>query len=115
MIDPNHLCPGCMQPWPDPGKPCPHCGYSRQQPVTPARALPPFTILAGRYLLGAALGAGGFGVTYLAMDLVQEQPVAVKEFSPRRWHSAPANRSGRCPVRRAASSGRRLAQLPPGK
>ena len=82
MIDPNHLCPGCMQPWPDPGKPCPHCGFSRQQPVTPARALPPFTILAGRYLLGAALGAGGFGVTYLAMDLVQEQRVAVKEFFP---------------------------------
>lgn len=82
MIDPNRLCPGCMQPWPDPGKPCPHCGFSRQQPVTPARALPPFTILAGRYLLGAALGAGGFGVTYLAMDLVQEQRVAVKEFFP---------------------------------
>ena len=82
MIDTHHLCPGCMAPWPDPGTPCPHCGFCWQQPAAPARALPPFTILGGRYLLGTPLGAGGFGVTYLAMDLVQEQRVAVKEFFP---------------------------------
>lgn len=82
MIDVNHLCPGCMSPWPDPAAPCPHCGYSRQGAAAPGRALPPFTILAGRYLLGTPLGAGGFGVTYLAMDLAQEQRVAIKEFYP---------------------------------
>lgn len=109
MIDTHHLCPGCMAPWPDPGTPCPHCGFCWQQPAAPARALPPFTILGGRYLLGTPLGAGGFGVTYLAMDLVQEQRVAVKEFFPQTL----AQRDGRqirpLPERTAAPSATRCA------
>lgn len=82
MIDVNHLCPGCMGPWPDPQNPCPRCGFSWGKQPSLGRELPPFTILAGRYLLGAKLGAGGFGITYLAMDLVEEIPVAIKEFFP---------------------------------
>ncbi len=68
MIDIHHLCPGCMGNWPDPAVPCPRCGFSWEELPPPGRALPPFTILAGRYLLGTRLGAGGFGITYLAMD-----------------------------------------------
>lgn len=82
MIDIHHLCPGCMGNWPDPAVPCPRCGFSWEKLPPPGRALPPFTILAGRYLLGTRLGAGGFGITYLAMDLNEETPVAIKEFFP---------------------------------
>lgn len=82
MIDVNHLCPGCMSPWPDTTAPCPRCGFSWEEQPPLGRALPPFTILAGRYLLGTKLGAGGFGITYLAMDLNEEIPVAIKEFFP---------------------------------
>ena len=82
MIDANHLCPGCMHFWPDPSRPCEHCGFSWENRREEGRCLPVFTILAGKYLLGVKIGAGGFGITYLAMDLNEEIPVAVKEFFP---------------------------------
>ena len=82
MIDAAHLCPGCMGRWEDTKKPCPRCGFSWEKGTPEGRELPPFTILAGKYLLGTKIGAGGFGITYLAMDLEREKPVAVKEFFP---------------------------------
>lgn len=81
MIDINHLCPGCMQSNPTPDSPCPHCGYSKNtQPLK--NALPVFSILEGKYLIGRALGKGGFGITYLAMHLPTETIVAIKEYFP---------------------------------
>ena len=82
MIDVKHLCPGCMGRWEDTSNPCPRCGFSWEKMRKGGRELEPFTILAGRYLLGVQIGAGGFGITYIAMDLDKEQPVAVKEFFP---------------------------------
>ena len=35
-----------------------------------------------RYLTGRVLGVGGFGVTYMALDMTLEAPVAVKEYLP---------------------------------
>ena len=82
MIDVEHLCPGCMGRWEDTKKPCPRCGFSWETENHSPRELPPFTILAGRYLLGTRIGAGGFGIIYLGLDLAEEKPVAIKEFFP---------------------------------
>ena len=82
MIDVEHLCPGCMGRWEDTKKPCPRCGFSWETENHSPRELPPFTILAGRYLLGTRIGAGGFGITYLGLDLAEEKPMAIKEFFP---------------------------------
>ena len=49
---------------------------------TDTRLLPAFTIVGARYLLGCCLGAGGFGITYIAVDLEKERTAAVKEFFP---------------------------------
>ena len=43
-----------------------------------------------RYRIESIIGAGGFGVTYLAMEPVQESYVAIKEYFPKRF----ANRKG---------------------
>ena len=82
MLNIDHLCPGCLGSWEDPQKPCPHCGFSWEKANTNPRLIPLFTVIGGRYLLGSRIGAGGFGILYRAMDLVQEQQVAVKEFFP---------------------------------
>ena len=45
--------------------------------------LPPGTLLNGQYLVGRVLGTGGFGVTYLAVDVNLEARFATKEYLPR--------------------------------
>ena len=45
-------------------------------------ALPPGTYLE-EYRLDAVLGAGGFGITYLAYDAHLDKSIAIKEFLPR--------------------------------
>ena len=59
---------------------CPHCGSIEvKKPKEPIH-LAPGTILANRYVLGQAVGSGGFGIVYSAWDLKLETIVAVKEF-----------------------------------
>lgn len=62
---------------------CEHCGYdfARGEEQYPL-ALKPGSILNGRYIMGRALGQGGFGITYLALDDQTGQRMAVKEFFP---------------------------------
>lgn len=81
MVDIDKLCPGCMQHLKDSNTTCPHCGYPEKH-LTVKDSLPIFSILAGKYLLGAPLGKGGFGITYIAMHLPDEKIVAIKEFFP---------------------------------
>ena len=47
---------------------CERCGWSAGQ-NNESHQLPVGTILAGKYLVGRALGQGGFGITYLGWDL----------------------------------------------
>ena len=74
-------CLGCMEDFL--GYPCPKCGFDPQQIRGNEYALPPQTILAGKYLVGRVLGQGGFGITYLGWDIALERKVAIKEYYPK--------------------------------
>lgn len=76
-------CYNCFQSMPDGATVCPSCGYnaSAQTGKFPM-ALPPGTVLNGRYILGRVLGQGGFGITYIAQDHKNGSLVAVKEYFP---------------------------------
>ena len=70
-------CTYCLRPLED--GVCPgHC----QPPESAPHILPPGTLLNGRYLVGAALGQGGFGITYIGRDQVLDIRVAIKEYYP---------------------------------
>ena len=70
--------------------PCPSCGYDPRNDRPKEYALQPGTILNGKYVVGAMLGQGGFGITYIGWDLVLENKVAIKEYFP----SGQVGRSG---------------------
>jgi serine/threonine protein kinase len=80
-IDPDTLCLACLHQHGAPGG-CSDCGFDEGAAVSSPLHLPLRTILHGQYLVGRALGQGGFGITYLAWDLNLEMPVAIKEFLP---------------------------------
>jgi serine/threonine protein kinase len=60
---------------------CAQCGYFDRPPENPQQ-LPPRTILEGKYVIGRALGQGGFGITYLGCDLELNKKLAIKEYFP---------------------------------
>jgi serine/threonine protein kinase len=61
---------------------CLHCGKNAKKQRN-AIALPIRTVLNKRFLVGRVLGKpGGFGITYLAWDLMLETTAAIKEFLP---------------------------------
>ncbi len=75
------LCVSCMQN--DSGEAfCPNCGAPFDLPPKNTMQLKPRTVLREQYLMGRALGHGGFGVTYLAWDIGLESRLAVKEYLP---------------------------------
>lgn len=81
MINADRVCLLCMRVKPEgSASPCPFCG-GEQAPLQPP-ALPPGTVLDGRYLVGKTLGQGGFGITYAACDLETGERVAIKEYYP---------------------------------
>ena len=63
---------------------CTNCHRKADDTPSPPHHLPQRTVLGtqNRYLIGKALGEGGFGITYLAWDLQQGIKVAVKEYFP---------------------------------
>jgi serine/threonine protein kinase len=52
----------------------------KENPSMMMETIPPGTILRGRYRIERALGSGGFGHVYLAVDLQTGQQYAVKEY-----------------------------------
>ena len=75
------FCPKCMTQIKNGGNFCPVCGCSMQYNNEPHQ-LPVNTILEGRYLVGACIGEGGFGTTYIGYDLRLDVKVAIKEYYP---------------------------------
>lgn len=76
------ICPNCFSDKME-GSICGQCKYDKAKAQTHALALPEFTILHGRYMVGRIIGTGGFGITYKAYDLAEHQIRAVKEYVPR--------------------------------
>lgn len=64
---------------------CPCCRYKQSAYQPPKYALTPFSVLATRYLVGAVVGHGGFGVTYAAQDTWNNRRCAIKEYLPSEW------------------------------
>lgn len=62
---------------------CPYCGSDVHYKGNPMH-MPVGSTLNGRhpYVLGACRGQGGFGVTYIALDAVTQERVAIKEYFP---------------------------------
>ena len=78
-MDFNKICYNCMKEKSHADGSCPHCGFDNSTYQWKENELPPMTPLNGKYLIGRALGAGGFGITYIALDLNLQITVAIKE------------------------------------
>lgn len=65
---------------------CPVCGFDNRTGIGSNQShgvsLAPGTIIGGRFIVGKTLGQGGFGITYLSLDLKTGKIVAIKEFFP---------------------------------
>lgn len=77
-------CPHCMEPTDKTGY-CPSCGKPMDEPPKEHQLHVGTILTVGKdnaYLLGASLGQGGFGITYVARDQREGQRVALKEYFP---------------------------------
>ena len=75
------LCPFCLKMVQT--ETCPYCGKDVNYPGYPNHLPVGFTLNGMHpYVMGAAIGQGGFGITYIAIDAVTNQRVAVKEYFP---------------------------------
>lgn len=64
-------------------KVCPNCGFNEESYVNQPHYLKAgSTLVQGRYIIGCAVGAGGFGITYAAWDSFLNIRVAIKEYLP---------------------------------
>jgi formylglycine-generating enzyme required for sulfatase activity len=76
------LCPSCFAETGG-ARTCPACGFQTTGSENDDwNLLRPGTVLRERYVAGRALGQGGFGVTYLGLDLLLHTKLAVKEYYP---------------------------------
>lgn len=81
-MDFNRLCPHCLTETDIEKDKCECCGKNPKETPEITHHLKPFTILQGKYLVGSILGEGGFGITYIGLDINLEVKVAIKEFFP---------------------------------
>jgi serine/threonine protein kinase len=80
-MDLRTICSGCMQEKGDVAE-CPFCGWVDGLEEPAPQHLKPGTLLQGKYLIGRVLGQGGFGVTYLGLDINLKLKLAIKEYLP---------------------------------
>lgn len=95
------LCPHCMAVCNAGMRLCPACGRPMQC-TNGTHQLPIGTFLNKRYLVGCAIGGGGFGITYVGYDTLLNIKVAIKEYYP----SGAANRSSTAKVYPTSGGGR---------
>lgn len=74
-------CKFCMSKVEDNDGVCTYCKKKIERDV-PTHHLSPFTVLKNRYMVGTAIGEGGFGITYIGRDTLLDIKVAIKEFYP---------------------------------
>lgn len=75
-------CMGCMRKLDWDGR-CRYCNFLEEAYPKDKNHLPLHTLLKnGEYLVGRVLGEGGFGITYIGLDMALLQRVAIKEFYP---------------------------------
>ncbi|MGL5436051.1 MAG: protein kinase domain-containing protein [Lachnospiraceae bacterium] len=76
-------CFYCMKEFADGFDICPHCGYDQTSAAENLYYLSPGTELSGgRYWIGTAINAGGFGIVYKAWDKTFDKMIAIKEYYP---------------------------------
>lgn len=75
-------CLNCMKEFDEAFGVCPNCGHIPSVGAKEAYQLCQGVILAGRYVIGTALGVGGFGITYRAWDNTLQKMIAIKEYYP---------------------------------
>ena len=85
--DLNYLCLGCMNMLPHPQAVCPECNWQRATSQNTASQLMQGTTIENpmtknQYLIGKAVGQGGFGIVYVAWDIRRNRKVAIKEYFP---------------------------------
>ena len=73
-------CMDCMSPKGE-NEVCPSCGAKGGGILVPHQ-LKQGTVLSRRYLVGKAIGQGGFGITYIGRDLRLDMKIAIKEYYP---------------------------------
>ena len=78
----NNLCVNCMKEKHRAEMVCPFCGFYEKTDPQETEYLNYWTVLGGKYLVGKALGQGGFGITYVGYDMNLEMKVAIKEYYP---------------------------------
>ena len=83
-MDTATICPICMRRNALSNGYCRYCREKIHIDI-PAGLLPPGIVLNGRYLTGCYLGYGGFGATYRALDMSNDNVVAIKEYYPSLW------------------------------
>lgn len=82
MFSSNDLCFYCLQPKQSLETSCSHCKKDESSFYTHPLYLKPKTLLKEQYLIGKVLGQGGFGITYLGLDIHLNKFVAIKEYLP---------------------------------
>ena len=80
MEDKQNLCLYCFEP--SDTQICPHCGGDASAAV-PINQLSPGTMLAGRILVGRAVGQDASGIVYAAMDTPRRSGARARIFAAR--------------------------------